>query len=77
MLSALYEYYQYGYGTKVDYEKARCFYELSVKQRLGLAHYRMGLLYEQELGVTKDIRMAKQYFGVALHRGCREAALKL
>lgn len=69
--------YQYGYGTEINYEKARCFYELSAKQGLGLAHYRMGLLYEQGLGVTKDIRMAKQYFGEALHLGCREAALKL
>ncbi len=69
--------YQYGYGTKIDYEKARCFYELSARQGLGLAYYRMGLLYEQGLGVAKDIRIAKQYFGEALHRGCREAALKL
>ncbi len=69
--------YQYGYGTKMDYEKARRFYELSAKQGLGLAYYRMGLLYEQGLGVAKDIRIAKQYFGEALHRGCREAALKL
>ncbi len=69
--------YQYGYGTKIDYEKARCFYELSAKQGLGLAYYRMGLLYEQGLGVVKDIRIAKQYFGEALDRGCREAALKL
>ncbi|MDE5717652.1 MAG: hypothetical protein K2I53_08585 [Lachnospiraceae bacterium] len=69
--------YQYGYGTEIDYEKARCFYALSAKQGLGLAYYRMGLLYEQGLGVTKDIRIAKQYFGEALHRGCREAALKL
>ncbi|MBD5458128.1 MAG: hypothetical protein HDR27_06085 [Lachnospiraceae bacterium] len=37
----------------------------------------VGLLYEQGLGVTQDIRMAKQYFGEVLHRGCREAALKL
>ncbi len=69
--------YQYGYGTKMNYEKARRFYELSAKQGLGLAYYRMGLLYEQGLGVAKDIRIAKQYFGEALHRGCREAALKL
>lgn len=69
--------YQYGYGTKTDYEKARCFYELSAKQGLGLAYYRMGLLYEQGLGVAKDSRIAKQYFGEALHLGCREAALKL
>lgn len=69
--------YQYGYGTKIDYEKARSFYELSAKQGLGLAYYRIGLLYEQGLGVAKDIRIAKQYFGEALHRGCREAALKL
>lgn len=69
--------YQYGYGTKIDYEKARSFYEASAKQGLGLAYYRMGLLYEQGLGVTKDVRMAKQYFGEALHRGYREAALKL
>lgn len=69
--------YQYGYGTKVDYEKARCFYALSAKQGLGLAHYRMGLLYEQGLGVAKDVRMAKQYFGEAMDRGYREAALKL
>lgn len=69
--------YQYGYGTKMDYEKARRFYELSAKQGLGLAYYRMGLLYEQGLGVAKDIRIAKQYFGEALHRGCREAVLKL
>lgn len=69
--------YQYGYGTKIDYEKARSFYELSAKQGLGLAYYRMGILYEQGLGVAKDIRIAKQYFGEALHRGCREAALKL
>ena len=69
--------YQYGYGTKMDYKKARRFYELSAKQGLGLAYYRMGLLYEQGLGVAKDIRIAKQYFGEALHRGCREAALKL
>ncbi len=59
--------YQYGYGTKMDYEKARRFYELSAKQGLGLAYYRMGLLYEQGLGVAKDIRIAKQYFGEALH----------
>jgi len=64
-------------GTKINYEKARCFYELSAKQGIGLAYYRMGLLYEQGLGVAKDIRIAKQYFGEALHRGCREAALKL
>ena len=69
--------YQYGYGTKTDYEKARCLYELSAKQGLGLAYYRMGLLYEQGLGVAKDSRIAKQYFGEALHLGCREAALKL
>lgn len=69
--------YQYGYGTKINYEKARCFYELSAKQGIGLAYYRMGLLYEQGLGVTKDVRTAKQYFGEALDRGCREAALKL
>lgn len=69
--------YQYGYGTKIDYEKARGFYEASAKQGFGLAYYRMGLLYEQGLGVVKDIRIAKQYFGEALHRGCREAALKL
>lgn len=69
--------YQYGYGTKINYEKARCFYELSAKQGLGLAYYRMGLLYEEGLGVTKDIQTAKQYFGEALHRGCREAAMKL
>lgn len=69
--------YQYGYGTKIDYERARCFYELSAKQGLGLAYYRMGLLYEQGLGVAKDIQTAKQYFGEALHRGCREAAMKL
>lgn len=68
---------QYGYGTAVDYEKARHFYEESAKQGSGLAMYRLGLLYEQGLGVTKDIRMAKQYFGEALHYGCREAALKL
>lgn len=54
--------YQYGYGTKVDYEKARCFYALSAKQGLGVA---------------KDVRMAKQYFGEAMDRGYREAALKL
>ncbi|MDE6389582.1 MAG: sel1 repeat family protein [Lachnospiraceae bacterium] len=69
--------YQYGYGTAVDYEKARYFYELSVKQGLGLAFYRLGLLYEQGLGVAQDIRMAKQYFGEALDRGYREAAFKL
>lgn len=69
--------YQYGYGTKIDYERARCFYELSAKQGLGLAYYRMGLLYEQGLGVAKDIQTAKQYFGEALHRGCQEAAMKL
>ena len=44
---------------------------------IGLALYRLGLLYEQGLGVAKDIRTAKQYFGEALHYGCREAALKL
>lgn len=69
--------YQYGYGTAVDYEKARSFYSLSARQGLGLAFYRLGLLYEQGLGVKQDIRIAKQYFGEALHRGCREAALKL
>lgn len=69
--------YQYGYGTAVDYEKARFFYGLSARQGLGLAFYRLGLLYEQGLGVPQDIRIAKQYFGEALHRGCREAALKL
>lgn len=69
--------YQYGYGTAVDYEKARSFYGMSAKQGLGLAYYRLGLLYEQGLGVAQDIRIAKQYFGEALHRGCREAALKL
>ena len=69
--------YQYGYGTKIDYEKARSFYVLSAKQGLGLAYYRLGLLYEQGLGVPQDIRIAKQYFGEALHRGCREAAFKL
>lgn len=69
--------YQYGYGTAVDYEKARSFYGMSAKQGLGLAFYRLGLLYEHGLGVAQDIRIAKQYFGEALHRGCREAALKL
>lgn len=69
--------YQYGYGTKIDYEKARAFYEASAKQGQGLAYYRIGLLYEQGLGVAKDIRIAKQYFGEALDRGYREAALKL
>lgn len=69
--------YQYGYGTAVDYEKARSFYRMSAEQGLGLAFYRLGLLYEQGLGVAQDIRIAKQYFGEALHRGCREAAVKL
>lgn len=69
--------FQYGYGTAIDYEKARRYYEASARQNFGLALYRLGLLYEQGLGVKKDIRMAKQYFGEALHRGCREAAVKL
>lgn len=69
--------FQYGYGTAVDYEKARYYYGESAKQGFGLALYRLGCLYEQGLGVTKDIRMAKQYFGEALHRGYRDAALKL
>ena len=69
--------FQYGYGTAVDYGKARYYYGESAKQGFGLAMYRLGCLYEQGLGVTKDVRMAKQYFGEALHCGYRDAALKL
>ncbi len=58
---------------KYDYEAARKKYEKGVEKGSNLAKIELGYLYEKGLGVSADVKLAKNYYDEALKDGCIEA----
>ena len=56
-----------------DYESAKSNYEKGMSKGSDLAKLELGYLYEQGLGVSPDLNVAKQYYDEALNNGCLEA----
>ena len=52
-----------------DYHKAREWYEKAAAQGDDLAQTYLGLMYEQGLGVRKNLATAKEWFGKACDNG--------
>jgi uncharacterized protein len=62
---------------KLDYQIAIKWYKLAWEGGSSIACYRLGMIYEQGLGVELDIHIALEYYKMALNAGFPQAALKI
>ncbi|KAG0941832.1 hypothetical protein G6F61_007980 [Rhizopus arrhizus] len=61
------DYYYKGIGTKVNYEKAAaCYRNAAEDYRSPLAYWNLGWMYENGVGVQKDLPLAKKAYDLAL-----------
>ncbi|RCI05731.1 ERAD-associated protein, partial [Rhizopus stolonifer] len=61
------DYYYKGIGTKTDYEKAAaCYRNAAEDYRSPLAYWNLGWMYENGVGVQKDLPLAKRAYDLAL-----------
>ncbi|CAO3629021.1 unnamed protein product [Cunninghamella echinulata] len=61
------DYYYYGIGTPVDYEKAASCYRVAVEFDVSpMAMWNLGWMYENGIGVAKDYHLAKRQYDNAL-----------
>jgi len=70
------DYYYYGKGVPVDYEKAASCYEMASKMQLLLsadqiapvaqAYFNLGYMHEHGIGLKKDFFLAKRFYDQAL-----------
>uniref|UniRef100_A0A915HUM4 Uncharacterized protein n=1 Tax=Romanomermis culicivorax TaxID=13658 RepID=A0A915HUM4_ROMCU len=60
------DYYYYGFGTDVDFETAISQYKTAYEsQHNAQAMFNLGYMYEQGLGIKKDIHLAKRFYDMA------------
>ncbi|CAJ0582731.1 unnamed protein product, partial [Mesorhabditis spiculigera] len=60
------DYYYYGFGTEVDYERAFYHYKIAYeKHSSGQAMYNYGYMHAHGLGVPQDFHLAKRYYDEA------------
>ena len=69
--------YQHGKYTKLNYLKAREYYELSAKEENSDSLTRLGDLYYDGLGLMKNYNKAKEYYEMAAHLNNSIALCKL
>ncbi|KAI9250329.1 hypothetical protein BY458DRAFT_590246 [Sporodiniella umbellata] len=63
------DYYYKGIGTKVDYEKAAaCYRSAAEDYQSPLAYWNLGWMYENGIGVAKDLPLAKRAYDLALEK---------
>ena len=62
-------HYNFGYGVKQDYLKARELYKKSCDMKFGGGCYPLAILYHDGLGVRQNLSIAKQYAGKACDMG--------
>lgn len=65
-------YYNFGYGVKQDYLKARELYKKSCDMKVGIGCFFLATLYHDGLGVRQNLSIAKQYCGKACDLGIQE-----
>lgn len=65
-------YYDFGYGVKQDYLKARELYKKSCDMKFGGGCFGLATLYHDGLGVRQNLSIAKQYAGKACDLGYQE-----
>ncbi|XP_078005840.1 protein sel-1 homolog 2 isoform X2 [Phascolarctos cinereus] len=60
------DYHYYGYGTKKDYKTAVTHYSIAVdKYHSAQAMFNLAYMYENGLGIPKDIHLAKRLYDLA------------
>lgn len=70
--SILGSYYNFGFGVKQDYLKARELYKKSCDMKFGGGCLLLSALYHDGLGVRQNLSIAKQYAGKACELGIQE-----
>lgn len=65
-------YYNFGFGVKQDYLKARELYKKSCDMKIGVGCFYLATLNHDGLGVRQNLSIAKQYAGKACDFGNQE-----
>ena len=69
------DYYHYGLGTKADQEKAAACYQAAAETMLSAqAHWNLGWMHENGVGMEQDFHLAKRFYDQATETN-REAYL--
>ena len=67
------QFYQWGFGVEIDYQKAFNYYETAVELGCYKAYYRVGYAYLEGKVVEKDLEKAFSYMKEGADRGDSEA----
>lgn len=70
------DYYLEGLGTSADQEKAAACYQAAIESlQSAQAHWNLGWMHENGLGMEQDFHLAKRHYDLALETNPREAYL--
>lgn len=60
------DFYYYGIGVPVDYNRSAQFYLLAANAKHAQAAFNLGYLYQRGIGTPTDLHLAKRYYDLAI-----------
>lgn len=68
--------YHFGEGVKIDFERAKTWYDEAIKKGCPVAYRNVGVLYEYGgKGVEKSLDKAEEYYQQAVNAGCNKSEI--